>query len=129
MMSNARRDPLAPRAAALVLAAVLLAGCASTIDVVPEKLGGLPDSAPARPTEQPVYPNVYAIDAPSEVKPLTAPEQRKLETDLQAARESQKERLNPKPPPAPPKKAAAPKKGPPPKAAKKAPDSKAAEKK
>jgi hypothetical protein len=115
---------MAPRAAVLVLAAAVLAGCASTVDSLPEKLGGLPATAPPRPAEQPAYPNVYAIDAPREVKPLTAPEQRKLETDLLAARESQKERLNPTPPP---RRGPAATKGGAPKPARKPPPGKAAE--
>jgi hypothetical protein len=126
MMSNARGSRFAPhRAAVLGLAALALAGCASTFDLLPEKMGGLPESAPARPAEVGPYPNVYEPMAPREVKKLNEGEQKSAEQELLALRESQNHRANPPPPP--PKKAAVPQ--PKKQAAKKAPDVKAAEKK
>ena len=130
MMSNARRNRLAPCVLATsFVAALALAGCSSTFDALPEKLGGLPENAPARPAEVGAYPNVYEPMAPREVKKLNEGEQKSAEQELLALRQSQNLRANPPPPPpAPDKKAAAvpqAKK----QAGKKAPDVKAAEKK
>jgi len=128
-MSNARPSQFAPRSAILLgLAALALAGCSSTFDALPEKMGGLPESAPARPAEVGAYPNVYEPMAPREVKKLNEGEQKNAEQELLALRQSQTLRANPPPPPPPAKKAAAvpqAKK----QAAKKTPDVKAAEKK
>ena len=110
----------------LGIAALALAGCSSTFDLLPEKMGGLPEAAPARPAEVGAYPNVYEPMAPREVKKLNEGEQKSAEQELLALRQSQTLRANPPPPPA--KKAAAvpqAKK----QAAKKTPDVKAAEKK
>jgi hypothetical protein len=124
-MSNARRNGLAPHSAIVLgVAALMLAGCASTFDVLPEKLGGLPASAPARPTESAPYPNVYEPMVPREVKPLSSDEQKTLELELLALRESQSQRANP-PQPEPVKRKPAEKKQP----AKKQAEKKAAEKK
>lgn len=109
MTPNARRKVLAPLAGLLLLA---LAGCStSTFDVLPEKMGGLPASAPARPAESFAFPNVYEQRPTREAKPLSDEEQKKLESDLVTLREQQKNLANPPPPPPPPpaaKKTAAP---------------------
>ena len=108
MMSNARRNLLAPPAAALfALATLALSACSSTGDVLSEKLGGLPANAPERPATPYATPNVYEVRPTREARPLSDDEQKKLETDLTALREAQKTRANPPPPP-PPKKAATP---------------------
>jgi outer membrane biosynthesis protein TonB len=110
MISNARRHDLAPGAAAFLLAGALaLSACSSTFDVLPEKVGGLPATAPARAAEPMAFPNVYEVRPTREIKPLTDDEQKKLESELATLREEQKQLANP-PPPAPPpaKKAAAP---------------------
>src|SRR5882757_4814687 len=109
MMSNARRKRLA--ALPLVLAALAVASCASSFDMLPEKAGGLPATAPARPADPLPVPNVYEVRPTREARPLDSTEQKKLESDLTSLRESQKARANPPPPPPPP----------PPPAAKKAP--------
>jgi hypothetical protein len=116
MMSNARRRSLAPCAAALglALAALALAACTSVIDAIPEKIGGLPAEAPKRVTEPLPDANVYEVRPTREVVPLDLAEQKKLESELTALREGQKQRANP-PPEAPP-----PPPPPPPVAAKKA---------
>jgi hypothetical protein len=124
MMSNARRNRLAPPIAMAFAAALVLAGCTTTFDALPEKFGGLPEGAPARPAEVGPYPNVYQPMAPREVKKLTEGEQKSAEQELLALREHQNQRVNP--PPAPPKQAA---KAAPKKQAKKGPDTKSAEKK
>lgn len=127
MISNARHNGLAPGLVLTVAALLMLAGCASsTFDALPEKLGGLPEGAPARPTEVAPYPNVYEPMVPREVKKLTEGEQKSAEQELLALRESQNLRANP-PPVAMKKPAAAPQ--PKKQAAKKTPDVKAAEKK
>ena len=124
MMSNARGNSLAPRAAVIgvALVALLLGSCASTFDALPEKLGGLPETAPKRSTEQMPYPNVYEVRPTRSVAPLDDAEQKKIESELTALREGQKQRATapdeppPPPPPPPPaaqlKKAAAVKKPP-----------------
>jgi hypothetical protein len=99
MISNARRNVSAPLLGAMLLA---LMGCASTFDVLPEKMGGLPEAAPARPAESFVFPNVYEVRPTREAKPLSDDEQKKLESDLVAVREQQKNLANPPPAPPPP---------------------------
>src|SRR6267378_7531862 len=108
MMSNARRNNSAPRAATLLLAlaGLGLSACASTFDMLPEKAGGLPASAPARPADPLPTPNVYEVRPAREARPLDATEQKKLESDLTSLRESQKARANPPPPPPAPPPAA-----------------------
>jgi hypothetical protein len=111
MVSNARRHSSAPALLALALA---LSACSSTFDVLPEKAGGLPASAPERPAERPAFPNVYEQRPIREAKPLNDEEQKKLESELTTLREQQKQLANPPPPTPPPaKKAAAPAKKPP----------------
>jgi len=125
MISNARRILSAPFAAVALLSLALgLSGCASTFDVLPQKMGGLPADAPERPAERKAVPNVYEVRPTREAAPLTNDEQKKLETDLTNLREQQKQLANPLPPPAPPPppsppptKAAAPVKKPPAKVA------------
>ena len=111
MMSNARRNLLAPPAAALLaLATLALSACSSTGDVLSEKLGGLPAGAPQRPATTLPAPNVYEVRPTREARPLSDDEQKKLESEMTTLREAQKARANPPPPPppAPPKKVAAP---------------------
>jgi hypothetical protein len=75
-------------------------------DLLPEALGGLPANAPQRPATPYATPNVYEVRPTRPVKPLTQDEQKKLEAELTALRERQKNRANPQP--AAPKKAAGP---------------------
>jgi hypothetical protein len=118
MVSNARHDCSAPALLALAFA-LALSACSSTFDILPEKAGGLPASAPERPAERPAFPNVYEQRPIREAKPLNDDEQKKLESELTTLREQQKQLANPPPPTPPPaaKKAAAPAKKPPVKAA------------
>ena len=117
MVSNARRHSSAPALFSLAFA-LALSACSSTFDVLPEKAGGLPASAPERPAERPAFPNVYEQRPIREAKPLNDEEQKKLESELTTLREQQKQLANPPPPTPPPaKKAAAPAKKPPAKAA------------
>src|SRR4051812_19464969 len=103
MTLNARRSLSAP---ALALMLLVVSGCTSTFDALPEKMGGLPESAPARPAQSFAFPNVYEA-RPREAKPLSTDEQKKLESDLVTLREQQKNLANPPPPPPPPPAAAA----------------------
>src|SRR5258708_23825457 len=114
MMSNARRNHSAPRAAILLLAlaALALSACASTFDMWPEEAGGLPATAPARPVDPLPVPNVYQVRPTREATPLDAAGQKKLESDLTSLRESQKALANPPRPPPPPPPPAAKKKAP-----------------
>ena len=66
-------------------------------DTLPEKAGGLPANAPARPADALPVPNVYAVRPTREAPPLDADGQKKLESDLTSLRESQKARANPPP--------------------------------
>src|SRR3954453_15965926 len=100
MMSNARHNRLAPLP--LVLAALAVASCTSTIDALPEKLGGLPATAPARPADPLPVPNVYEVRPTRQARPLDTNQKKKLETDLPNLRESQRARANPAPAPPPP---------------------------
>jgi len=102
MMSNARRNRLAPRVALLLAAGIALCACGATIGKLPESLGGLPETAPQRPAETMPYPNVYEPRPKREAKPLSDDEQKKLESDLGNLRDSQNLRANPPPPPPPP---------------------------
>ena len=104
MMSNARRNKSAPHVATLLLAlaALALSGCTSAFDALPEKAGGLPTNAPARPADPLPTPNVYEVRPTREATPLDTAGQKKLESDLTSLRESQKARANPPPPPPPP---------------------------
>jgi hypothetical protein len=97
----------------LVLAGLGLSACTSMGDTLPEKAGGLPANAPARPADSLPVPNVYEVRPTREAQPLDADGQKKLESDLTSLRESQKARANPPPPPPPPvaKKAPAKKPG------------------
>src|SRR6188472_256171 len=102
MMSNARRNRLAPQMAALlVLAAFGLSACSTVGDTLPEMAGGLPANAPARPAEPLPTPNVYEVRPTRAAAPLDTAGQKKLESDLTSLRESQKARANPPPPPPP----------------------------
>jgi len=104
MMSNARRNNSAPRAAVLLLllAGLGLSACSTVGDVMPEVVGGLPANAPARPADALPTPNVYEIRPTRPAEPLDTAGQKKLESDLTSLRESQKARANPPPPPPPP---------------------------
>jgi hypothetical protein len=120
MVSNARRNRSAPLAALLPLA-LALAGCSSTFDVLPQKMGGLPANAPERAADPPPFPNVYEQRPTRQAAPLNDDEQKKLESELVTLREQQKQLANPPPPPPPPKKVAAPAKKSAPKVAAKPP--------
>lgn len=67
----------------------MLAGCSSAIDMIPNQVGGLLASAPARPEQPPEYPNIYATPAPRESRPLTEEEQKDLEKELSEIRDRQ----------------------------------------
>lgn len=87
-------------------ALLVLSGCSTTFDALPEKIGGLPANAPERPAQQMVFPNVYEVRPTREAKPLNDEEQKKLESELTTLREQQKQLANPPPPAPPPKKIA-----------------------
>jgi hypothetical protein len=95
-MSNARRNRLAP-CAACVAALLSLCACSggAMLGQLPEKMGGLPASAPERQAETMPYPNVYEPRPVRQSKPLTDDEQKKLESELSNLRDSQNRRANP----------------------------------
>jgi hypothetical protein len=112
MMSNARRIHLAPRAAFALVMSCALAACGSTIGSMPEKFGGLPESAPKRPAETMPSPNVYEPRPKRQAVPLNDDEQKKLESELTKLRDDQNQRAAapdaPPPPPPPAAKTTAP---------------------
>ncbi len=75
------------------LLAIGLAGCASTVgDSIPAGLGGLPETAPARPAEQAEYPAIHDMPVPRNARMLDEDQQEKLEKDLTRARDRQEGR-------------------------------------
>ena len=68
-----------------------LAGCAAggIGDRLPHAVGGLPESAPARPEKPYSYPGVYDTPAPRTTKPLDDSEQLRLQWELQGLRDRQ----------------------------------------
>lgn len=110
MMSNARRIHLAPRVACALIFACLLAACGATVGSIPEKFGGLPESAPQRPAETMPFPNVYEQRPKRQATPLNDAEQEKLESELTKLRDDQAKRASSgdAPLPGPAKKAATP---------------------
>ena len=92
MMSNARRIHLAPRAACALVLSCALAACGATVGSLPEKLGGLPESAPQRPAETMPFPNVYEPRPKRQATPLNDDEQKKLELELTKLRDDQNQR-------------------------------------
>jgi hypothetical protein len=111
-MVRARLKRLVPCAAALI-AACALSACTSAVDMLPEKIGGLPESAPKRPAETLPYQNVYEVRPTRQVAPLNDDEQKKLEGELSTLRTQQQQLATqpyPPPPPPPPPPAPAAKK-------------------
>jgi hypothetical protein len=77
------------RLLALVALVAMVSGCSTAqIDAIPQEIGGLPASAPARLAEQPAYPAVHEMP-PSRPAVLDAEQQKKLEADLIAIRNRQ----------------------------------------
>jgi hypothetical protein len=97
LMSD-RRNPRAWTAAALVISALALGGCATSIADIP--LIGVPADAPARPKEVSAYPAVHDLPAAREQDAMDPTEQAKIEKELVAARDRQAEVASDKPPPA-----------------------------
>ena len=87
----------------IIAALVSLCGCGggATLGQLPEWAGGLPENAPAHPAETLPYPNVYEPRPTRETKPLTAEEQKRLESELSNLRDAQNKRANPPPTPEP----------------------------
>lgn len=73
--------------AALVMLALSLGGCASSIADSP--LIGVPSDAPGRPKEVSAYPAVHDLPAPREQDAMDPTEQAKVEKELMAARDHQ----------------------------------------
>jgi hypothetical protein len=72
----------------LLLAAVALTGCASTIgDSLPAAVGGLPENAPQRPETPPAYPSVHDMPKRRTSTILSGADQKKLEDELAAERQ------------------------------------------
>ena len=85
--------------AALVMLALSLGGCATSIADTP--LIGVPSDAPGRPKEVSAYPAVHDLPAPRDQDAMDPTEQAKVEKELMAARDHQAEvaaGTNPPPP-------------------------------
>ena len=65
----------------------LLGGCSGSFmaDHLPAAAGGLPEGAPARPTEQ-AYPAVHNVPPSRNSPPLSEDQQKQLADELEAAR-------------------------------------------
>jgi hypothetical protein len=74
-------------AAALLMLALPLCGCATSIADIP--LIGVPSDAPARPKEAGAYPAIHDLPADREQSALEPSEQVKLQKELIAARDRQ----------------------------------------
>jgi hypothetical protein len=85
MVDNANRRT--STGAALVLLALLLGGCATSIADMP--LVGVPSDAPARPKEASAYPAVHDLPPDRQQAVLDTAEQAKIEKELMAARDRQ----------------------------------------
>jgi hypothetical protein len=80
------------RLAAVGLAAILLAGCASatsTLSSLPKEVGGLPAGTPERSTQQLAYPAVHDMPPPRATAVLTPEQVKAAEAELTAVREGQ----------------------------------------
>jgi len=81
---------------AAVLAAAIaltLAACSSTLfSEVPTSGGGLPAGTPERPSSPAAYPAVHDMPPPRNDTVLTDAEQKKIQSDLNAARDQQTKR-------------------------------------
>jgi hypothetical protein len=85
-------------AAALVVSALALGGCATSIADIP--LVGVPADAPARPKEVGAYPAVHDLPAAREQDAMDPTEQAKIQKELVAARDHQAAVASDKSPPA-----------------------------
>src|SRR5215212_7590545 len=74
-------------AAALLLSALALGGCASSIADMP--LVGTPADAPARPKEAGVYPAVHDVPPNRDEAAMAPAEQARIQRELAAARDQQ----------------------------------------
>jgi hypothetical protein len=104
MVSNLdlRRQYPAPARRCLVvgacaaLLATTLCACSSTLSELPAAVGGLPAGTPERPVAPAAYPAVHDMPPPREDVVLTDAELRKVQQDLQAARDRQAKRSSTK---------------------------------
>jgi hypothetical protein len=73
----------------MVLIGAAVSGCSShqVIDNMPSAIGGLPEAAPQRPANPPVYPAVHDMPPPRKDTPLSEAERKRLKEDLIATRD------------------------------------------
>jgi hypothetical protein len=73
--------------------ALTLAACSSTLfSEIPTGVGGLPAGTPERPSTTAAYPAVHDMPPPRNDTVLTDAEQKKIQNDLNAARDQQTKR-------------------------------------
>jgi hypothetical protein len=84
-----QRQPACALAAAMILVGAAVSGCSShqLIDNMPSAIGGLPEGAPQRSANPPVYPAVHDMPPPRKDTPLSEAERKRLKDDLIATRE------------------------------------------
>jgi hypothetical protein len=84
---------------AVLIAAAVLSACSSApmIDSLPSAVGE-PAGAPKRAGVAPAFPAIHDVPSPRSAATLNAEEQKKAETELIAARESQRTGTIPPPP-------------------------------
>ena len=76
-----------------VVVASTLSACSSTMfSELPPSVGGLPAGTPERPTTPTAYPAVHDMPPPRNDAVLTEAEQKKIQHDLNAARDQQTQR-------------------------------------
>jgi hypothetical protein len=70
--------------AAIVVVAVALAGCSSTLSSLPADLGGLPADAPARPAadQQLAFPAVHDMPPPRPTTAMTPEQVKQAEAEM-----------------------------------------------
>lgn len=76
--------------ALLILGAMALAGCSSTLASLPAEMGGLPADAPARPEgEAPAFPAVHDMPPPRQTSVMTPEQIKQTEAEMVRARDRQ----------------------------------------
>jgi hypothetical protein len=87
--SSHRKLRVARCSAAVILCAVALAGCTSTLSSLPASMGGLTADTPDRPASQLAYPAVHDMPPPRPTAVMTPEEVKKAEAEMARVRDRQ----------------------------------------
>ena len=79
--------PKLTAAAGLVMGALLIAGCSSTLSNLPSQVGGEPTGAPERAATPVAYPAVHDMPPPRTATVLTDAQRKQAEDELAAIRD------------------------------------------